>query len=201
MFLLLLGCDGNSGHDGVHKTFNAYKDAILHNNGSEAVKQVDRQTIDYYSKVAHWTRHADSLELEALNTFDKFMVLTLRLKASPEEIRGFDGTGLFVYGVDHDLVSKEQAREIELGDITIDDDRAQAVMLLRGEATPMRWDFVKEDGRWKLQMLSIIDQAEPALAAQISQSGMTENEFLLGALRVAYGDTVADGLWRPVSME
>ena len=58
----------------VRKCFEHYKQAILEEKGENAIKFVDKKTINYYTKMLDKIKKADSLEVNSLGIIDKIMV-------------------------------------------------------------------------------------------------------------------------------
>ena len=78
----------------VRAAFESYQKAILNGRGEEAIKFVDSRTLSYYSDILISIKGDDSTAIEALGILDKLMVLTIRHRATKEDILSFDGKGL-----------------------------------------------------------------------------------------------------------
>lgn len=184
--------------DSVRAAFDRYKAAILNDRGEEAIQYVDSRTMAYYSKISELAKTADSLELESLALIDKFMVLTVRYKASREDILAFDGKSLLIYAINSGMVGKNSVANNSVGKVTIVDEFAEGEFMSNGQETPFSFNFYYEEKRWKVDITSIFAASQTAFEQMIAQSGQSENEFIVTALESVGDKKISTEIWRPV---
>lgn len=182
----------------VRAAFENYKSAILNENGEEAVHYLDSRTIAYYKNILSLVKTADSTQAETLSFQDKFMVLTIRHRATREEILEFDGTSLIVYCIDKGMIGKSSVSSNSIGEVTINGDFASGAFLSNGQSTPFAFDFYREEKQWKIDLTSLFLVADLAFKQVIAKSGMPENEFLFSILESLSGTKPGPEVWLPV---
>lgn len=182
----------------VRKSFESYKDAILNDKGAKAVACVDSRTIKYYSEILETSKSADSASVNALGLLDKLMVLTIRHRATKEQILGFDGSGLFVFAVESGMVGKNSVAHNSVGDVEISGTFAKGRLLSYGDESPFYFHFYLEEEVWKLDLTSAFQLAAPGFRKMQEQSGKEENEYVLYLLELVSDRKPASAVWHPV---
>lgn len=181
----------------VKNTFNAYKSAILNDKGGEAVEQVDTKTIAYYGSILEMVKTADSLQVDKSSLMDKLMILIIRHRISKEEIMTTNGKQLLVTAIKMGMVGKSSVINNEVGAVKINDNFASGELLVRGQKTPLAFEFHKESGAWKLDLTAIFPAGEAAFRQMVKQSGEPENEYLLSLIELTTGKEPGAEVWVP----
>lgn len=181
----------------VRKTFDTYKSAILNDKGEEAVKQVDAKTIAYYNDILQKVKTADSLQIDKLSVMDKLMVLMIRHRISKEEIMTMDGRRLLVTAIKMGMVGKSSVINNEVGAVKVNGNFASANLLVKGQKTPLAFEFHKENGAWKLDLTALFPSGEAALRRIVKQSGKPENDYLLSLIQLTNGKAPGAKVWVP----
>lgn len=187
--------------EAVRAAFNGYKQAILQENGTTAVGYVDTKTLDYYRRIKELALHGESYAVRALSPMDKLMVLTIRNRVPLATLQGMTPESLFVHAVNEGWVGKESAAGNEVGAVEVTGDTATGVHVSRGQQSPYKWEFHKEDGRWKIDLTSIMPIADRALRQLILQSGASEDEFVLRMLEAVSGQQIGSTIWEPMARQ
>jgi len=183
----------------VKKTFEDYKSAILNDKGDEAVKQVDTKTITYYGDILEKVKTADSLKVDRLSLMDKLIVLVIRHRISKEEIMTTNGKQLLVTAIKMGMVGKSSVINNEVGLVKVNGNFASGELLVRGQKTPLAFEFHKENGIWKLDLTAIFPAGEAAFHQMVKQSGEPENEYLLSLIELTTGKEPKAEVWVPTS--
>jgi len=182
----------------VEKAYNAYKNAILNDNGTEAVKWVDSRTIKYYSEVLELVRNADSLAVDSLSAMDKLMVFSIRHRAPADSIRNFDGKAMLVYAIDNGMVGKNSVANFDLGKIKIDSAFAAAEITMGKRVAPIKFHFYNEDGSWKMDITALFSMSRTAFRRMVTNSQEEENAYLFNLLEAVSGKKPEPSIWKPV---
>jgi len=182
----------------VRDCFAGYKSAILNDKGEEAVEFVDSRTIKYYSNILEKTKNADSTEIEDLNVMNKLMVFTVRHRTSKEDVLSFDGKRLLVYAIKEGMVGKSSVANIEIGELSIDEQFAKGQLIANGTPAPAYFHFYEEDGAWKIDLTSIFPTATQAFQQMLDESGEDENEYLFMLLEMVTGEKPNENIWKPI---
>lgn len=182
----------------VEKSFDAYKNAILKDKGDEASKYVDSKTIAYYTLMLDHIRNSDSITVDKLSLLDKIVIFRIRQDLQKEDVATMDGRGLFVYAIKNGLVGKNSVKQNEIGKIIFDGDKAKAQLVSSGKATPIYFDFTKEEGIWKIDLTSIFPIAEQTFRQMVKESEAPDNEYLFFIIEAATGVEPTGKVWLPL---
>ncbi|WP_342087330.1 hypothetical protein [Dyadobacter sp. OTU695] len=181
----------------VKKTFDDYKSAILNDKGEEAVEQVDTKTIAYYGSILEKVKTADSLQVDKSSLMDKLIILIIRHRISKEEIMTTNGKQLLVTAIKMGMVGKSSVMNNEVGAVKVNGNFASGELLVRGQKTPLAFEFHKESGVWKLDLTALFPAGEAAFRQMVKQSGEPENEYLLSLIEMTSGKEPGADVWVP----
>lgn len=182
----------------VAQCFHQYKNAILEGKGAIAADYVDSKTIGYYDFILEQVKHRDSVGLSDLNLNDRLMILSVRHRINNKNLHTIDGKGLFILSIDNGLISKTSLAGNEIGDVTIEDKKAKAQLLIQGIKTPVFMEFVQEKNKWKLNLTSMFEQTSTSIQKMAKRSKMTENEFMLLMLEKSNNIKPNRTIWNPI---
>lgn len=184
--------------EAVVKTFEGYKSAILEQKGQVAVGLVTKQTVDEYQHYVDWALSADRKTLGALSFINRFQVLLLKQRIPANTLKKLNGRSVFAYAVDRDWIGKNGVIRTTLGNVTVANNRATAEVLIGGKTAPNRFQFAKEDGSWKFDLIQVIRDTDQTLKAAAKQRGTTEDEFMFSLIETVSGRKVEDSIWTPL---
>ena len=174
----------------IRDCFTRYKAAILNGQGEEAAACIDEKTISYYFWADIRIMRSDRNDIEKKPLLERIFLLSARhqipyLKLDELSHHENRGRAYFVYAVENGLIGKESVEKIELAKVfvdSIDGSKAKTTISSDGKIAPFGFDFVLEDGKWKMDLTSMFPIAEEALKIVIQQSGMSESQFILALL-------------------
>lgn len=171
---------------------------MLDEDGERAVPFLDRSTIDYYQRLRDHAMRTSRDELQQLRTIDLMTVLLVRHEMTREEVEAMDGRALIVHGVDRGWIGREGVINLSVGEVTVSGDAATAKILVRGKPTPLRYQFRKEDGSWRLDLHAYMPVAETAFQSLIEESGEESDAFVLRLIAITSGRKADDDIWQPL---
>jgi hypothetical protein len=197
---LFLSCENNKEEELINESFNNYKNAVINDNGKEAVKYVDTRTIKYYGRLLELTKTADSLQIEKSTIIEKFFVLALRHTTPKDSIFKFNGQTLYSYAIDKGMTGKDGAIQLYINQVDIDNNFAIVELKSKNaQSDPgISLHYYKENGVWKADWTSFFILGNAAFKNLIKTSGMTENEFIMNTLNEVYGKQNID-VWKPLT--
>jgi len=208
VFLVVAAAAGTSGaaaqpteRAAIAASLAAYQAALSAGRGTEAAEQVSSDTVAYYEHIREQALHGSEQAVRADSLFDRINILTMRHYMGAAELESLDGRGLIARAIDLGLVDKNSTGALELGEVEVTGDEATAVYLYRGQPTPYRLHFVREEGRWRVDLLSFMRIGEPALKAVADKAGVPEDQFILDLLQQVSGRAPADDIWQPLVKE
>jgi hypothetical protein len=198
--LLAAGCGGGGeDEEAVRATFDGYRQALLDGDGERAAGLVTAGTVEYFEETRRLALEAPEAELRDRSLVDQLQVLTMRQQVPARVLRSTDGQELFAYSVQEGLVATEELRDLGIGEVTVDGDRATAEALSGGEKVALlRWQFAREDGRWKIDVTSLFSFVKTALERSAEDAGMSTEELILRSLEIASGKPVPPDIWEPL---
>lgn len=182
----------------VRATFAAYKTAILARKGTESAGLVSGATLRHFGRLNNLALRGSEREVRKLPFIDKFIVLRLRHQVPVATMKGLDDRSAFAYGVTRGWIGEESVRSSDIGKIAVAGQSARAQHIAGGQITPMSYNFVRESGRWKFDLMAIMPIGEKSIQAVIKQQGVSADRFLLDILQRVSGESVSPAIWRPL---
>ncbi len=182
---------------GVRAAFASYKAAAIGGDGAGAASFVDRTTVVYYDEALRRARTATEGEVRGLPLVDRLVVLSIRQRIPSATLRGLDGRRLVAAGVNEGWIGRQGTEHMELGEVTVNGDVADAPVLVDGQPSEFAFRFRREPAGWRLDLTSVHPATERALESAIAQSGMTPDAFMEAALQQATGRPVDPSIWSP----
>ncbi|WP_339706183.1 hypothetical protein [Algoriphagus aquimarinus] len=189
---------GQQEKDLVRESFENYKSAVLENRGSDAPNFLSSRTLSYYDGIIHHAIKSDSATIDDLPFFDKFTVLLIRHYIPKEEIVTMDAKTFLKYSVEKDLFGKESYINSKIGEVKISGKFAQGKLRVNNKESTISYDFYKEDGEWKFDLLSVMKLSTGYIMDFIDSSDYTINEFIFAALLRLDGKEPKPTIWQPI---
>jgi len=184
--------------EAVSESFQSYKSAILDQKGESAVRLVTKRTVEEYQKYVDWALSADRKTLESLSFINRFQTFLLKHRIPLDTLKKLNGRSTFVYAVDRDWIGKNGVIRTTLGEIDVADKRANAEVIIGGQKVPNRFQFIKEEGIWKFDLIQVMRDTDQALKVAAKQKGLSENEFMFSLIETISGKKVNDSIWTPI---
>ena len=182
----------------VRDCYIAYKTAILDGDGQAAARHVSASTIAYYKKMLDLVFSASVAETQVLPLLDRMTVVLVRAQVDPELLRVMTGKGLFIHAIQAGMISKNSVIQNEIGKVTVFKNHATGEHITAGKLTPHRWQFSKEDGTWRLELMANMAAMTLGFKQAIKQMGKAENEFILDLVELLTGSKPTAKLWEPL---
>lgn len=183
----------------VKNDFERYRTATLEDRGEDAIQCLDGRVFDYYQVMLEHARKSDSATVASLPLADQLLVLAIRHRATPEQVMAFTDSTCLIFALDEGMIDKEGAANIQIDDVDIDGDFAQATVSSMGEQVPLKFHFYKSDGIWKFDLTQLFPLANEILAGIVTDSGMAPGELVTLLIGMAAGEPVDEtSIWQPV---
>ncbi len=196
-FLITSLC-GQSQQAAIQSCFKGYKAAIIEGRGSDAADLVDFNTLKYYSDMLEMAIYADSASVQESGMIDKMTILTTRHKIPKDTLMTMNGRSFFIYAINSGMIGKNSVVAMDLGAIEINDDFAKGQVVSAGQPSPLYFEFIVEDGDWKMDITSIFPASTLALNQMLASNGQTENDFILQMLELLTMKKVNNSIWQPL---
>jgi hypothetical protein len=181
----------------VKEAFLGYKTAILGGDGKTAVQHVSRSTIDMFGDTQQHALYSPAADVRGQSMMNRLQILSLRHRLTPAQLKEMSPTQLFVYGVDKGWIGKESVVAAEPGAATVTGDSATLEILQGLRPTGQKFSFVREEGRWRFDLVPILALGNVALKTLASRQGLGEDELIFGMLEAVSGKAVPATIWEP----
>ena len=196
--LLLPGAAAAEAVDDVKQSFLAYKTAIIAADGEAAAEVVTEGSHDYFRKLADQALTLDREGLHDINLGDRVYSMLLRHSLDRSQLESMSGEDVVSYAVDEGWIGRENAGQLQLGNYEVEGETASGTILRPdGGATTFKMEFVKEDGRWLLDLVALMNLTRAAFDFAVQQSGLSEDEFVVLMLEAGTGRKPGPDIWSP----
>ena len=182
----------------VKKTFDSYKTAILNDKAEKALETIDSRTLKYYTEILDAVKMADSSKITSMSLIDKITILSVRARATKDEIILMKGHDLFLFAIKNGMVGKDGVINNSVGDVTVNKNFAKGQLLVNGKKAPLYFHFYKENGKWKIDLTSLFPMSNVVLKKMIEESGKPEDEYIMMLLEAITGIKQSSEIWKPV---
>lgn len=188
----------NAESEAVRQTYNSYKEAILNQNGREALPLVTNTTIQYYDRMKEAVLKSPEAEVRQLSTANKMFVLLVRQRMTADSLQGMTPEEFFVHSINQGWVGKNGVLNSDIGKIEVSGQHASAEHLSGGKTTSIKYRFAKESGKWKLDLTAIMALADQAFKQVMRIQGMEEDELIFSLIESGSGRKVSKDIWKPL---
>ena len=204
ILMLFASCSPNTNsledEKAIIDCFEEYKTAGRNRDGKHALNYLSKNVVEFYNDLMSMAIYSDSSQLMELWSFYKIMIVGIRCEIPKEVLLEMSGEELIVYAFENNLNDMQTFEDdnFKVGSTEIDNNMAKAKMLYKGEEVEMVVNFYKEDGNWKVDLLSIIEYAIPVVENKIHKMGYDNNEGTSLFLLLAGCDSPMNPLWEPI---
>jgi hypothetical protein len=146
--ILIQGCDGGA-KDEVKAVFEAYTAALRAKDGDAFLKLIDPENIKSYGYLVEVARSGDRLAVQRLTWTQKYDVTMLRNRFTVEELKKMDGAEYVRTCVNRGwFFAEDDGERFSLGPVTLKPPRANAMLVVDGDSTGYRFEFVEVEHQW-----------------------------------------------------
>jgi hypothetical protein len=191
---LIASC-GADDEAAVLQSFSNYKEAILAGEGERAADLVTDETLAYYEQIRRLAVSAGREEIRQRRLIDRLSVAYYRVLIGPESLRAMTGRDVFVFGVDNGLIGRSDAINLEIGEVAVEGDSATAPVVVRGETTPIAFEFTRENDQWKVDLEALLRLTDFSMQQVVQDAGVSEDAFILDAVEASSGERVTNEVW------
>jgi hypothetical protein len=165
----------------VNQSFQNWQNAVIHNRPEEAIAYFPRHVDDYVSQLnsspppaaAPWAAHPAAPASPSPGV-DLLLRVALEKKVPPDLRAKLTLATLLRRITERHLFNPRDVREITLGPVSVNGNRADAVVYYQGTLTALRLPFIKEDDTWKIDVMSLLPYAELLMHVDRAMKGETE---------------------------
>lgn len=186
--------------DDVKESFLTYKTAVLEADGETAAMVVTQSSRDYFRSLADQALTLDRAGLHEIHLTDRLYAMLFRHNLDRARLQQMSGGEAVSYAVDQGWIGRNGASQLRLGHYEIEGDHASGTILRPdGLKSSFKMEFVKEGGRWLLDLVALMDLTRTAFEFAVQQSGLSEDEFVLLMVEQGTGRKPGPEIWSPPS--
>ena len=182
----------------VRACFEQYKNAAVAGDGEAAASCVDSATLSHYADMSAHAISSKREQLLLLPLVDQLTILVIRTKLDAESLVAMNGRELFVKAVSAGWTGKNSIQALDLGNIAVDGNHAEAEALSQGRLLPVMQEFVREDGVWKYRLLATFPAVDTALRQLAAANGISNEELVLAMIESNLGAPPSAAIWDPL---
>lgn len=193
--LLSLAASPAAAQATIDKAFEAYRAALLAEDGATVVGLVDAGTLAYYEQGVAWALDADSADVAALRLVDRLMVFSLRHRVPADTVRLFDGASSLSYAVRKGWIGASAVQRLQIVRTEATGPTGFATF---DEQGLVRMGFTREDGHWKVDLASMLPLADRAFQQAAAGAGQTGDELVFQLLGSLTQRQPGRDIWHPL---
>ena len=176
--LLLAACQrGGTSEEqaNVTQAFNSWKDALLNQHADQAMAYIPHHVDDYLTTLnAAPAASATNVAASQYPGVDLLLRRALAQKVPPDLRARLTLATLLQRITDEHRFNPNDLRQVTIGPVSVEGDRASAEVYYDGVLTAVRLSFLKEDDAWKIDVMSILPYAETLMRLDREIKGETE---------------------------
>jgi len=204
LFLLLIfavvAC-GESPTKGVEDLFAEYQMAIEKEQFGKAAGLIDQKSIEYYDQIIKLALETERRKLGEVNFNSKLVALALRQEFSKKQLQELTGQQVFAFAAENHLNPLDSIGQYAIAKTVMESGMNKAVsrMYRKGELTETYLKFIKEEGVWKMNFASVMNE-ENDLKTSIVLSGIRdENRRALEIVKGMSEKRLKRNIWVPAN--
>ena len=163
----------------VARAFESWKSAVINHQTDQALAYIPRHVDDYLNALNSGAGNSVPAANAAPSSSPgvDLLLRTALEKKVPADLRPHLTLGILVQRItDRHLFNPGHVREIKLGTVSIDGNRASAEVYYQGTLTALRLPFIKEGDGWKIDVMALLPYAEVLMRVDRAIKGETEAE-------------------------
>ncbi len=183
----------------VDAAFAAFVRALGNRDADAGVAVLSSASLDEWSRDRALALQGPRREVESLPTGRRLAVLALRHHAP--RFLAADGAPdeLARHAIAAGLADRDSLSRIELADVVVRGERASGQLVAAGLPSGFRAAFVRERGRWRVDLPGTLDAAGRVVAQAAKASDASENDVIAGLLLLSSGERPTTEIWEPLA--
>jgi len=161
----------------VTRAFESWKNAMIDHRTDQAMAYIPRHVDDYLNALNSGAGNSAPAANAAPSPWPgvDLLLRTALEKKVPFPLRFHLTLGALMQRItDRHLLNPRDVREIKLGHVSIDGNRASAEVYYQGTLTALRLPFLKEGDAWKIDVMALLPYAEVLMRVDRAVKGETQ---------------------------
>lgn len=196
--LMLPSCKDEAQQE-IMDVFDAYVAACDAKNGEAVLALIDDKFCDEMDHVLHAARTATADKVFRMRAWERMWIVTIRNRLTKAEMSGLTGRSLIKLSVDKGWDLDEAGEQLfySLGPIKHRPPRATAELIVEGEKTGLRYEFVKVDNAWKIDPMCEVQWLDRLIVKLAARTNSREDMWIKEFESAASGKRINEGIWGP----
>lgn len=182
----------------VRETFDTYKTAALERDGAVAAPLIASTVNEFYGEMRELALTGSERQIRGQTISAQLTVYLMRAELDRKLLRTAAVEELVQESVDKGLVGAQGIQRTTIGHIDVTGDRASAEVSVNGKRAGFRFQFIRENGTWKIDVQPLLTMANMALADSAKEEGLSHNALVQLLLEAQYGPDQIRRLRKPV---
>jgi hypothetical protein len=186
-----------SDSDAVRKVFGSYREALLTGKGGDAAALLAKPTFAYYEQMRQLALWGEAEAVRGQVLANQLQILLLRLRVPAVKLEKMSSRELIAYAIDEGWIGKESAGKLQPGDVLVEKDIATLAVVIEGTGAAPGFRFHREEGRWRLDLVPLLQMSSVMLQLVAKQKGVPEEQLMLEMLERVVDRKVGPEVWTP----
>lgn len=182
----------------VKAAFDTYVKAAVGKDGATARAVLASPILDFYERARGLALTGTDEQLRALPPGQGLTTFVLRAELAPDLLRTGTVDQILEAAINQGLVGEQGISALGLGAIAIEGDKAAAVITSQGKTAPFKMGFLREGGRWKVDIVPLVSVTDDSFRAVAEKQGLTVEAMIDKLMVQKYGPEKAATLHQPV---
>ncbi|MDQ2106033.1 hypothetical protein [Azospirillum isscasi] len=162
----------------VAALFESARTALAQKRGAAVVPLLSRASVDKLEQVRGAARSGGDAGLAKLEPAEKFAAMGLRRYVSPADLRRMSLGELADHGMRNGWLGPNVIGSSGLGPVRVRGDRASALLMVDNRPALVPADFVREGGKWKIDLSGVFTFGSQMLKGFAAMSGKSEDAYI-----------------------
>lgn len=183
----------------VQAAFREFVAALGDRDADAGVASLSKASIAEWQRDRALALEGEKSEVAALPPGRRLAVLALRHHAPRFLSKGGSPDELAGHAIRAGMADRDELARIELGDVVVKGERASGQLFASGLPSGFRAGFVREGGRWRLDLPMTLDSAGRVVTHAAEASDSSENAVIAGLLYATSGTRPTSQIWTPLA--
>ena len=200
ILLLQLACGGDP-TKAVETIFASYQDAIEKKQFGKAAGLLDQKSLEYYDKIIQLALETERKKLGEVNFNSKLVALALRQEHSKKQLKELDSRQVFAFAAENHLNPMDSIEQYAIAKMVMEGnfEKAVARMNRKGKLTDIYLKFIKENGTWKINFASIMNEENDSNTSIVLSGIRDENDRAIKMVRAISDKPLKRNIWIPAN--
>lgn len=161
----------------MNDVYRKYTEAVRTRNADAVMQYASKRTINYHDSLFNHILYSNEKELKALDLNHRLWILKMRHSKPDGYWDTMTPAKWFLQMPDYDLASNYYHQNAQLATCRIENNLALCSQKNGHYNTGLAVSFIKEDGKWRIEVVTIKPGASDGLKEQITKMKTTEGDY------------------------